>query len=383
MNVETTTLGSDLIISRIAKGNWQIAEDHSGRAFDREDLINDMFDFVDAGVITFVCGDIYADVEARIGAFLERYKNRYGAERANRIKVLTTHVPAFLEEERLRNWSKKDSVAVVERSLKRLGRERLDLVQMHWWNYAIPGNVEMALALKELQQAGKIDKIGATNYDVPHLQELFDAGIDIVSHTVQYSLLDRRPEHGMAELCAANDCKLLCYGALGGGFFSPKWLGIQDPGKPAFENVSLDKYYRIICDFGGWELFQQLLQTLLAIGRKHGVSIGNVAVRYVLERDQVGSVIIGARHASQLQENLRVFDFCLDREDYTMINQILERSAGPLGDCYAIDRDENRDALEEVKTTYFDIENGKLVTKTRDPVVLTGEDAYGHHVPHK
>ena len=56
------------------------------------------------------------------------------------------------------------------------------------------------------------------------------------------------------------------------------------------------------------------------------------------------------------------------------------RSSGPLGDCYGIDRDENRDAVEEVKTDYFDIEVEKLVTNTRDPVVLSGEDAYGHHV---
>ena len=146
------------------------------------------------------------------------------------------------------------------------------------------------------------------------------------------------------------------------------------------ENVSLDKYYRIIVDFGGWDLFQRLLAILSRIGEKHGESLANVAVRYVLERDQVGSVIIGARHPRHLRENLRVFDFSLDQEDYTWIESILAESTGPTGDCYEIDRKEKRDEAEEVKTEYFDLENGKLVRKSRSPVVLTGEDAYGHHL---
>lgn len=378
VNVERAELRPGFFISRLARGNWQIADDHSGRNFDDQQTIDDMFAFVDAGVTAFVCGDIYVGVEARIGRFLQQYRARYGGERARDIKVLTTYVPHFLDEERTRRHSKKDCVTIIDRSLQRLGLERLDLVQMHWWNYAIPGNVEMALALKDLQQEGKIDKLAATNYDVPHLREMMDAGVDIVSHTVQYSILDRRPENGMVELCRQRNCQLLCYGALGGGLFSRKWLGIPDPGGPCLENVSLDKYYRIVNDFGGWALFQQLLRVLGDIAEKHTVSIGNVAVRYILEKDQVGTVIIGARDATRLQENLRVFSFSLDASDYREIDRVLRQCTGPRGDCYGIDREENRDALEEVKTTYMDVVDGQLVRKTRPPVVIA--EPYGHYL---
>lgn len=370
MSVETVSLRPGFEIPRICKGNWQIADDHSGFKAQLDAVVEDMFGFVAAGISTFVCGDIYAGVEERIGVFRERYGARYGAEAADKIKVLTTYVPGFLDEKKLRAHSFKDCEATIDRSLRRLRQERLDLVQMHWWNYDIPGNVEMALMLKELQARGKIHLLGATNYDVPRMREMFAAGVDIASHTVQYSVLDRRPQHGMAELCAQNDCKLLCYGALGGGLISEKWLGQPDPGRPAFENVSLDKYYRIVRDFGGWALFQRLLRTLSTIALKHSVGIGNVACRYALERDQVGAVIIGARHAAHLADNLRVFSFSLDAGDYLQIDAVLGDSAGPRGDCYEIDRLENRDALEEVKTSYVDIENGRLVEKTRAPVVL-------------
>lgn len=383
MTVETLKLRPDFEVSRIAKGNWQLAKDHSDRKFDQERVNADMEAHVNAGITTFVCGDIYAGVEEKIGNFRDYYRNKYGAEAASKVKVLTTYVPFFLEEERLRNHSKKDCEQVVDRSLKRLRQERLDLVQMHWWNYDIPGFLEMALALQELQKAGKIHHLGATNFDTVHMKAMFDAGIDIVSHTVQYSLLDRRPEHGMVELCKANNCHLICYGVLGGGLISEKWLGIPDPGGPYLENVSLDKYYRIVCDFGGWDLFQELMRTVKAIADKHGVTMANVATRYVLDREQAAIAIIGTRDARHVQTNLKPFEFKLDAEDYAQINAVLAKSIGPKGDCYEIDRAENRDALEEVKTEYFDVENGKLVKKTRPPVILEGDEAYGHHVHHK
>ncbi|NKB35602.1 MAG: aldo/keto reductase [Gammaproteobacteria bacterium] len=378
MSIEKKELRPGFTIPRLLKGNWQIAEDHSDRRFDEIELMEDLVAFAEAGMNTYVCGDIYAGVEEKLGKFRQFYRERAGDEAARQIKVFTTYVPYFLEEEKLRNHSFKDVEKIVDRSLQRLGQERLDLVQMHWWEFSIPGHIDMALDLQKLQQAGKIDKLAVTNYDVQQTKELLDAGIDIVSNTVQYSLTDRRPENGMVDLCAQHDMKLLCYGALGGGLFSDKWIGIPDPGKPAFENVSLDKYYRIVNDFGGWNLFQELLQILEEIAEKHSVSIGNVAVRYILERDQVAAVIIGARHAKHLVENLRTQTFSLDENDYQKLDGVLSRSTGPAGDIYSVDREENRDALEEPKTEYFDVEEGKLVKKTREEVTVS--EPYGHHL---
>jgi aryl-alcohol dehydrogenase-like predicted oxidoreductase len=182
----------------------------------------------------------------------------------------------------------------------------------------------------------------------------------------------------MEQYCAENDIHLLCYGSIGGGLISAKWLGIADPGRPTFENVSLDKYYRIIVDFGGWALFQELLRALDAIGRKHGVAIAAVASRYVLDQPSVAAVIQGARHDRHLAQNLKLFDFALDAEDRKAIDGVLARSTGPEGDCYDLDRIEDRDAIENVATEYFDVEEGKLVTRHRDPVVLA--EPYGHHI---
>lgn len=377
MSIPRVQLRPDFSVPRIIKGNWQIADDHSA-GVDEAALYDHMAAFVDAGITAFDGGDIYYGVEARIGQFIKRYRQERGAAAASRIAVHTKYCPAFLQDAGLRAHRPADVVAVIDRSLQRMNVERLDMVQLHWWNYDIDGSVETALTLQALQREGKIHHLGATNYNVAELSKLVEAGVDIVSNQVQYSLTDRRAANGMASYCEVHDIHLFGYGALGGGLFSHKWLGIEDPGRPCFENVSLDKYYRIINDFGGWPLFQRLLAVLDDIARRHGVALSTVASRYVLDQPAVAALIQGARHAGHLQHTLAVFQLALTDEDRQQIDSVLADSSGPVGDCYDLDRLENRDALENIAREYFDVEAGRLVMRQRD--VATLEVPYGHHL---
>ena len=378
MTLPRVRLRPDFDVPQIIKGNWQIADDHSPSVGDADAIYEHMLAYFDAGITGYDCGDIYYGVEEKIGQFIQRLRAERGAAEAARVAVHTKYIPAFLQEDELRAHGRGDVIKTIDRSLSRLKIDRLHLVQLHWWNYEIEGGTEAALVLQELQQAGKIQHIGCTNYNVAEMRKIVDAGVDVVSNQVQFSLLDRRPVNGMVEYCRQNDIGIMAYGTIAGGLFSKKWLGVEDPGKPAFENVSLDKYYRIIRDFGGWELFQELLSALSRIAERHGVSIAAVASRYVVEEDGVVAVILGSRHARHLQDNLSVAAFDLDDDDRAEIAPILARATGPLGDCYDLDRAENRDADENVATEFVDAENGKLVVRNRPE--LTVAEAYGHHI---
>lgn len=319
-------------ISRILKGGWQLATTHN--TTNRIDPIGDMFRFVDVGITTFDCGDIYIGVEELIGEFRKKYKSIYGLKALEKIQVHTKYVPDL---SLLPVITKKDVVAAIDRSLLRLKMERLDMVQFHWWDFDIPNYVETAVYLKELQQAGKIRLFSVTNFDRQRLQEVLDAGVKITSHQVQYSLLDNRPEHGMVQFCQKNDIKLLCYGTVAGGFLSDKYLGVSEPKEP-FENRSLTKYKFIIDDFGGWEIFQDLLEIISTIARKHNASITNVATKYILDKPQVAGVIIGARNIHHLQENLGVFRLKLDKEDIQKIEKARNEAREISGDIYSVER---------------------------------------------
>jgi aryl-alcohol dehydrogenase-like predicted oxidoreductase len=95
----------------------------------------------------------------------------------------------------------------------------------------------------------------------------------------------------------------------------------------------------IIDDFGGWELFQQLLSTLRTIANKHACDIATVASRAILQRDTVAGVIVGAANASHLEANARIGTVELDSADLAAIVAITRGRTGPEGDVFAMERD--------------------------------------------
>jgi aryl-alcohol dehydrogenase-like predicted oxidoreductase len=316
-------------ISRVIKGGWQLAGDHG--AIDRDQAIVDMATFVEAGITTFDCADIYTDVEVLIGGFRARYP-----ELAKLTQIHTKFVPdlAALDHVDARYVERG-----IDRSLQRLGLERLDLVQFHWWDYSIPGYVEIVSELDRLRRGGKIANIGLTNFDVPHTREILDAGVPIVSMQMQYSLLDDRPANGMLELCREHGIAVICYGTVAGGFLSDRWVGRSEPGAE-LSNRSLIKYKLIIDDFGGWDLFQELLRVLQDIAVKHRCDIATVASRLVLDRP-IAAVIIGATNAAHLVAHRELSALQLDSADSMQVQRVLERRVGPLGDVYSLERDRN------------------------------------------
>ena len=331
--IGTAELRPGYAVSRVIRGNWQLAGGHGtiGEAA-ALDALEAAFD---AGLTTFDCADIYTGVEALIGAFRARLKARRGAEAARALKVHTKLVPDL---DRLPTMSKAYLDGIVDESLRRLGVERLDLVQFHWWDYAMPGAVEALGWLDEIRRAGKIRHIGATNFDTPSTAAILDAGIPLVSMQTQYSLLDHRPENGLAELCTARGVGLLAYGTVAGGFLGDRWLDRPEPQGP-LENRSLVKYKLIIDDFGGWALFQELLRAARAIADRHGTDIATVASRYALDRPGVKAVIVGGRSPDHARANAAIDELRLTAQDRDDLDAVLSRRQGPAGDAYTLERD--------------------------------------------
>ena len=212
------------------------------------------------------------------------------------------------------------------------------MVQFAWWDFTIPGHVEAAMHLVKLQQEGKIRYLSVTNYDARHLKELLDAGISIVSNQVQYSLLDHRPEKDLMELTKENNIQLLCYGVLAGGFLSDRYINSPEPEEP-FENRSLTKYKLIIDEFGGYDKFRQLLESVRQIAQNHNVGIAEIAARYILDKPGVAGIIVGARNCKHIHKLQRIAGISLNENQNQNIQSLLSSSKGPSGPVYALERD--------------------------------------------
>ncbi|MEI8296789.1 MAG: aldo/keto reductase [Pseudomonadota bacterium] len=322
------TLAPGYDVSRLIKGGWHLAGGHG--AVEPLQARRDMAAFVEAGITSFDCADIYTGVEELIGSFRREYPAL-----ARQIRVHTKFVPDL---DRLVDADGAYVETIVDRSLARLRVEQLDLVQFHWWDYSVARYVEVALELERLRAKGKIAHIGVTNFDLPRLTEIVAAGVPVLTHQLQYSLLDARPAQAMVGFCQQHGIGLLCYGTVLGGFLSERWLGAAEPvGELA--NRSLTKYRLIIEDFGPWALLQELLGVLAGIARSHHCDIATVATLAVLARPQVAAAIVGATSAAHLPAHVRLGEVVLTTEDLASIARLTARAQGPRGDVYELERD--------------------------------------------
>ena len=324
-------LAPDLTVCRIVNGMWQVAGGHG--YIDQELAIEDMIRYHEAGFTSWDLADIYGPAEDFIGEFRNRLLTLKGKEELNRIQALTKWVP------QPRTITRPIVNENIERSLRRMSVDSLDLLQFHWWDYNNPYYIDSLKYLSDLRDKGTIKHLGLTNFDTERMEIMVDSDLRIISNQVQYSIIDRRPEVKMIPFCLKHNISLLAYGSICGGLMSESYLGrTQEPSIGDLNTLSLRKYKKMIDAWGGWNLFQELLSTLNRIAQKYNVSIANVATRYILDKSAVAGVVIGVRLGivNHINNNSQVFNFSLDKSDYGDIDAVCTKSNNLfeiIGDC--------------------------------------------------
>ncbi|PZF78053.1 aldo/keto reductase [Aestuariivirga litoralis] len=318
-----TRIASDLDISRMVCGLWQVADmEKDGTTLDPHSAAAHLAAYAAAGFDSFDMADHYGSAEIITGTLLKRYS----AEQRRPVAFTKwCPEPGPMTRDVVRRG--------VQERLDRLGVTSVDLLQFHWWSFEHPAWLDALHEMKAMQEEGLIRAIGVTNFDAAHLGLALADGIPIATNQVSFSMVDRRAAGDLSELCRARGVRLLAYGTLCGGFLSEKWLGKPEP--RAIADWSKSKYKRFIDAAGGWDRFQALLAAANSIARKHGVSISNVATRWVLEHDSVAAVIIGARlgESEHRDDNLKAFGFALDAADNMLLGQAFAAMTPIPGDC--------------------------------------------------
>lgn len=306
MGVPQVDLAPGYPVSQFIKGGWQTI----GRT---NDAVGNLLNFVRAGITTFETADTYTGGEELMGALRTAAQEQLPLELSREIKFHTR----FTAPTRGTGPTVRDVTESVERSLSRIGVDRLDLVQLQWWNLDVPGLVDAGMVLSDLQQQGKIGLIGACNLGVGDLSTLLDAGVPITTNQVHFSLIDRRAENHLAVFCPAHGIGLMSFAPLAGGFLSDTWLDAPDP---AGTDQLFSREFRALIDAGGgWAAYQRLIATLHTIASRQNLSVAQVAQRWVMQCGPSQAVLFGASSADRLDELLAIFDAPLNDDDVAEI----------------------------------------------------------------
>jgi len=222
--------------------------------------------------------------------------------------------------------SRHHLVRSLERSLKRLRTDHIDLYQIHEWDGQTPLE-ETLEALDSMVRSGKVRYVGASNYCGWQLMKAL-ATADAhgyqryVSQQIHYTLQARDAEDELVPLTLAEELGILVWSPLAGGLLSGKYR--RDTSAPEGSRHLSDWNEPPVHDEA--KLYD-IVDVLVEIGQAHGVSAAQVALAWLLGRPGVTSVVIGARTDAQLTDNLAAADLVLDDEERARLDTV---SAVPL-----------------------------------------------------
>jgi aryl-alcohol dehydrogenase-like predicted oxidoreductase len=209
-------------------------------------------------------------------------------------------------------------VDAVEASLSRLGTDYIDLYQIHRFD-PLTALEDTLRALDDLVRAGKVRYVGCSNLAAWQLMKALTvsraAGLERFRCTQSYySLAGRELERETIPLLKDQGLGLLVWSPLAGGFLSGKFTreGKDAAARRAtfdFPPIDKDKAYAIV-------------DVIRPIAAAHGASVPQVALAWVLARDAVTSVIIGARTPAQLEDNLKSIDCVLSPEELQALDEV-------------------------------------------------------------
>ena len=299
---------TDLNVSRICLGCMTYGEPSRGNhawTLPEESSRPLLKQALDAGINFFDTANSYSDgsSEEIVGRALRDY--------ARRDQVVIATKAYFPLSNLERGLSRAKIMQSIDDSLRRLGTDYVDLLQIHRWDYETPLE-ETLEALHEVVKAGKARYIGASSmYAWQFAKALYTADLHgwtrFVSMQDQYNLIQREEEREMLPLCAAEGIAVLPWSPLARGRLTRPWG---------------ETTARLVSDQVGKNLYDEtegidaiIAERVASIAEERGVTRAQVALAWLLSKPVVSAPIIGASRHDHLEDAVAAVDLELTPEE--------------------------------------------------------------------
>lgn len=304
--------GSTLKVSQICFGGEQLGGFDWG-SYDIKETLYAANQAINKGLNFFDTADCYAlgESEINVGKLVKGRRNQciIGTKFGIRInpntstnRVTYDNSEAYIEK-------------ALEKSLKRLQTDYIDIYQVHYWDKKTP--LETVFSILEKQcESGKIRYYGISNFDCLNIDK--EDFPHLLSFSYEYSLADRSKE-AIIEEHLKKGLNFLSFGALGQGILTGKYNK-----KTSFDSSDRRRHDKYV-NFFGEKLDHnlQIVEVMKKISNNHvGVSVAQIALRWIIEKLPQTILITGIKKIKQLEDNLNIFNFTLSKEEIKQLDLI-------------------------------------------------------------
>ena len=320
--------GSGLQVSSVILGAWSYGGWYWGGAEDQQS-IRTIHAAVDAGITSIDTAPVYGfgRSEEVVGRGIKGLRERVQILTKVGLRWDTEEGEHFFDTEdpEGRSWRitrnlRPESVrAEVENSLRRLDVDHIDLVQCHWPDPSTPIPDTMG-ALAAMVAEGKVGAIGVSNFSPEQMAEAATAlgDVPLASNQPRYSLIYRQIERDVLPYACDNNVGIVVYSPMAMGILTgrvtmdrrfPKGDGRADD--PLYHPENRAKVLNALSD-------------VESIADRHGISLANLAVAWVLHQSGVTGALVGARTPLQAQENAKAMAVRFSASEVATIREIFE-----------------------------------------------------------
>lgn len=310
---------TSLNVSKVGVGTLQWGDPGTGfGARYGEDELSGAFQQILQGGINFIdTAEVYGYQGIKSGTSAEQLVGKFSRQQAANASD-AKELPVIASKFFTIPWSnflvgggfrlgRKSLLDALRRSLQRLGRERVDLYQIHF-PFPTFSNAALMESMKEAVELNLTSAVGVSNYSKEQMEEAGDLlakyGIPLASNQVRYNLLHRNPEKdGLIKSCKERNISLIAYSPLASGGLTDKELE-KDSGQSA--------------------KVKPLLKLLQTIGNSHGgKSISQVALSYLVAKGAIP--IPGCKTASQARSLCELLEWSINTDDVRMLEEAADR----------------------------------------------------------
>jgi aryl-alcohol dehydrogenase-like predicted oxidoreductase len=223
---------------------------------------------------------------------------------------------------------RKHILESVTASLKRMKTDYADVLYAHAWDYHTPLE-ETLETFTELVRQGTVRYVAVSNYSAGHLQKAADLSefkgfTPYIALQAKYNLIIRSPEWELLPLCAENGMGFVVWGPLFGGWLSGRYQrGMTEPPegriKEAEKQDWFEKWSRYNIE-STWKVIDEVME----LANRLNKSPAQVSLNWLLNKEHVTSVILGASKISHLEDNLGCLGWKLNEEDMKTLDAVSE-----------------------------------------------------------
>lgn len=300
---------TDLTVSRICFGCWQLSPSFWGD-IPLDPWREALGKALDLGVNFIDTADAYGNgySEEELGKWMEENKVR------DEFVVATKFYWNFEQKERHPDTSHDYILRECEASLKRLRTDTIDLYQIHRWD-PLTRPEEVAAAFYKLRREGKVRWFGLSNCNADQIR-MYDSYFGVECLQPLYNMIDREFEEGPQAVCQEKRIGVIPFSPLHNGLLTAKYTRDQDftdfrANKPLFRP-------------GAFERMLDGLDAIRPVAEKHGLTMPQLAIRWVLTNPAVTSAIVGIKKANHIESIVAAADDILPLDDW-------HRVAGAIG----------------------------------------------------